>query len=123
MVVTLGTSVLLVQPVYRVAFGLQLSFHALNLLATARLKHGPRARLADAALTVVILNTAAMVAFANFISGCKEVVWVWVRRQFFGSRPISSCLSKAGVTSAHTISFANSRRSMKSRSFLTMIVS
>jgi poly-beta-1,6-N-acetyl-D-glucosamine synthase len=72
----LVTSALLPHPVYRIAFGLQAAFYALSLLAMAHLKRGPLARLADAALTFVVLNTAAVVAFANFISGRKAV---WVR--------------------------------------------
>jgi hypothetical protein len=34
------------------------------------------ARWADAALTFVVLNTAAVVAFANFVSGRKAA---WIR--------------------------------------------
>ncbi len=34
------------------------------------------ARVANAALTLIVLNTAAVVAFANFVSGRKEV---WAR--------------------------------------------
>jgi poly-beta-1,6-N-acetyl-D-glucosamine synthase len=62
--------------IYRTALVLQLAFYALSGLAMARLKMGPFARVADAALTFVVLNTAAAVAFANFVSGRKAV---WVR--------------------------------------------
>ncbi len=74
--IALLSSVLINQPFYRVIFGLQLAFYALSLPAVGRLKHGPLARLSDAALTFIVLNTAAVVAFANFISGRKAV---WVR--------------------------------------------
>jgi cellulose synthase/poly-beta-1,6-N-acetylglucosamine synthase-like glycosyltransferase len=57
--------------VYRVALILQLFFYALSLLALLRLNRGPLARMADASLTFVLLNTAAAVAFANFITGRK----------------------------------------------------
>jgi hypothetical protein len=40
----------------------------------ARIKMGPAARAADAAFTFVVLNTAAMVAFANFVTG-RKVAW------------------------------------------------
>lgn len=62
-------------PLYRVALILQLAFYALGLGALARLlKRGPAARAADAAATFVLLNTAAVVAFANFISG-RKAAW------------------------------------------------
>jgi hypothetical protein len=52
-------------------------FYGLGLVALARLlKLGPLARAADAAATFVLLNTAAVVAFANFISGRKAA---WIR--------------------------------------------
>ena len=78
-------------PLYRAAFVLQLAFYALSLFAVSRpavsnpalsnpaLSHlwrGPFARVANAALVLIVLNTAAVVAFANFVSGRKEV---WVR--------------------------------------------
>jgi hypothetical protein len=37
---------------------------------------GPLSRLADAARTFVVLNSAALVAFVNFATGRKAV---WVR--------------------------------------------
>ena len=62
-------------PLYRVALILQLAFYGLGLVALARLlKRGPLARAADAAATFVLLNTAAVVAFANFISG-RKAAW------------------------------------------------
>jgi poly-beta-1,6-N-acetyl-D-glucosamine synthase len=62
-------------PVYRVALILQLAFYGLGVVALAQLlKRGPVARAADAAATFVLLNTAAVVAFANFISG-RKAAW------------------------------------------------
>jgi biofilm PGA synthesis N-glycosyltransferase PgaC len=55
---------------YRCALAVQLTFYGLSTLALLRLR-GPIARLADAASTFVVLNTAALVAFANFITGRK----------------------------------------------------
>jgi hypothetical protein len=64
-------------PLYRLALVLQVVFYGLGLVALARLlKLGPLARAADAAATFVLLNTAAVVAFANFISGRKAA---WIR--------------------------------------------
>jgi biofilm PGA synthesis N-glycosyltransferase PgaC len=54
--------------VYRIALIIQLLFYGLSLVALLRLNWGPLARLADASLTFVLLNTAAAVAFANFIT-------------------------------------------------------
>ncbi|PYV69371.1 MAG: family 2 glycosyl transferase [Acidobacteria bacterium] len=70
------TSFLLPQPVYQFAFWLQVAFYALSVLAMMRLTRGPVTRVADAALTFVTLNTAAVVAFANFVTGRKAV---WIR--------------------------------------------
>ncbi|MFY9791186.1 MAG: glycosyltransferase family 2 protein [Candidatus Sulfotelmatobacter sp.] len=62
-------------PFYRVALILQLAFYGLGVVALARLlKRGPLARAADAAATFVLLNTAAVVAFANFVSG-RKAAW------------------------------------------------
>jgi biofilm PGA synthesis N-glycosyltransferase PgaC len=61
-------------PLYRALFVLQLAFYVLSLLGMARIKMGPAARAADAAFTFVVLNTAAMVAFANFVTG-RKVAW------------------------------------------------
>jgi len=75
LVVLLASSFIGQQPVYRVAFWLQVAFYALGVLAL-RLTRGPVARAADAALTFITLNTAAVVAFANFVAGRKAV---WIR--------------------------------------------
>jgi biofilm PGA synthesis N-glycosyltransferase PgaC len=69
-------SMFLPQPLYRAALGAQLAFYALSLVALAGLKIGPLSRIADAARTFVVLNSAAMVAFVNFVTGRKAV---WVR--------------------------------------------
>lgn len=61
---------------YRAAFFAQLVFYALSLLALSGVQRGPVARVANAALTLIVLNTAAVVAFANFLTRRKEV---WVR--------------------------------------------
>jgi len=69
-------SIFLPQPLYRAALGAQLAFYALSLAALAGLKIGPLSRIADPARTFVVLNSAAMVAFINFVTGRKAV---WVR--------------------------------------------
>jgi cellulose synthase/poly-beta-1,6-N-acetylglucosamine synthase-like glycosyltransferase len=69
-------SLVLREPVYRFALALQVGFYGLSFLALAQLKKGPVARLANAAFTFVVLNTAAAVAFANFVSGRKAA---WIR--------------------------------------------
>jgi poly-beta-1,6-N-acetyl-D-glucosamine synthase len=74
--VILVASLVLHEPVYRLALALQVAFYGLSFLAIAKLKKGPVARMADAALTFVVLNTAAVVAFANFVSGRKAA---WIR--------------------------------------------
>jgi hypothetical protein len=63
------------EPIYRVALALQLGFYAFSLLAIGRFLRGPVARIADAAFTFVVLNTAAVIAFANFVTG-KRAVWI-----------------------------------------------
>jgi len=69
-------SLVLRGPVYRLALALQLAFYGLSFLAIAKLKRGLVARMADAAFTFVVLNTAAVVAFGNFVSGRKAA---WIR--------------------------------------------
>jgi biofilm PGA synthesis N-glycosyltransferase PgaC len=68
-------SMLLTHPLYRVALVLQLAFYALSLAAMMKLTTGPLTRIADAARTFVVLNSAAFVAFLNFITG-RRAVWV-----------------------------------------------
>ncbi len=69
-------SALLPQPLYRAALGVQLALYALSLAALAGVKVGPLSRIADPARTFVVLNSAAVVAFINFVTGRKAV---WVR--------------------------------------------
>ena len=72
-----ASSALLPGSVYRVAWLLQVVFYGLSLLALLRLKRGLLSRTANVALTFVVLNTAAVVAFANFAGGRKTE---WGRR-------------------------------------------
>jgi biofilm PGA synthesis N-glycosyltransferase PgaC len=72
--VALVASVVLSGYVYRFALILQLAFYGLSLLAMTGLKRGILARLANAAYTFVFLNTAALVAFVNFVTG-RKAVW------------------------------------------------
>jgi poly-beta-1,6-N-acetyl-D-glucosamine synthase len=76
LVTALVACVFLPQPLYRVAFVTQVGFYALSLVGMARMKMGPLARVGDAACTFVVLNTAAVVAFANFVTGRKTA---WTR--------------------------------------------
>jgi biofilm PGA synthesis N-glycosyltransferase PgaC len=76
LVVVFATSAFLPGPVYLIAWLLQVAFYGMSLLALLRLKRGLLARTANAALTFVMLNTAAVVAFANFVAGRKAV---WIR--------------------------------------------
>jgi len=61
---------------YRVAFFGQLFFYAFALLTFSGIERGPVARLANAAMTLIVLNGAALVACSNFLTGRKEV---WLR--------------------------------------------
>jgi cellulose synthase/poly-beta-1,6-N-acetylglucosamine synthase-like glycosyltransferase len=73
----LAASLWLRGPVYRVALILQLALYGLGLMALTRLpRASPGGRAADAAGTFVLLNTAAVVAFANFVAGRKTA---WTR--------------------------------------------
>jgi len=61
--------------IYRSVLILQLTFYALSGLALSRLlKRGILARVADAAGTFVLLNGAAVVALANFVTG-RRAAW------------------------------------------------
>jgi len=68
------TSFMVPELFYRIAMILQLAFYGLSAMAFARPKLDPVARAADAAFTFVFLNTAAVVAFANFITR-RKAVW------------------------------------------------
>jgi len=69
-------SVFLPGPFFRIALAAQMIFYALSLVGMAGIKSGLFYRLGDAAYTFVLLNTAALVAFANFVSGRKAA---WTR--------------------------------------------
>jgi hypothetical protein len=69
LVVALFSPALIAQPFYRLALVAQLAFYGLSFVGMAQMKLGPLERLGDAACTFVVLNTAALVAFANFVSG------------------------------------------------------
>ena len=71
---TLVSSALLPGPIYRGALALQLGFYGLSLIALLPWKMGPIGRLGDASLTFVVLNTAALVALANFVTG-RKAAW------------------------------------------------
>ena len=68
-------ALVLPEPWYRVALLLQVAFYALSVVAMAKLAKGPLGRVADAARTFVVLNTAALVAFVKFVTGSR-VAWV-----------------------------------------------
>lgn len=72
----LAACAFLPQMFYRAALSLQLAFYALSLMGMAGVKAGPVARASDAAFTFVVLNTAAVVAFANFVTRRKAA---WTR--------------------------------------------
>jgi len=76
LVALLISSLFLTGAFYRVALFAQIAFYALSLVALGGMKIGPLSRIADPARTFVVLNSAAMVAFVNFIVGRKAV---WVR--------------------------------------------
>jgi len=67
-------SLALPQLIYRGAFLLQLGFYGLSVAAMTKIARGPLTRVADAASTFVILNSAALVAFAKFATG-RKVAW------------------------------------------------
>ena len=62
------------QNFFRIALAIQLAFYGLGAIAMLKLPIGPLARVADAARTFVILNAAAAVAMAKFVSG-RRVTW------------------------------------------------
>jgi cellulose synthase/poly-beta-1,6-N-acetylglucosamine synthase-like glycosyltransferase len=70
----LAASIVLSQPVYRLALALQLCVYGLSILAAVHLGRGLLARASDAAFTFVVLNMAAVVAFANFVTG-RKAAW------------------------------------------------
>jgi biofilm PGA synthesis N-glycosyltransferase PgaC len=58
---------------YRTAFWSQMGFYGLSILGSTGWKLGPISRLAGTAFTFIALNTAALVAFVNFVTGHKTV--------------------------------------------------
>jgi poly-beta-1,6-N-acetyl-D-glucosamine synthase len=72
--IVFGASLLLRGWAYQGALVLQLAFYGLSLLARLQLGRGLLGRAANAAATFVVLNTAAVVAFANFVVG-RKTVW------------------------------------------------
>jgi biofilm PGA synthesis N-glycosyltransferase PgaC len=62
-------------PIYRLALAAQIAFYGLSLAAVAKLKIGPLSRVADAARTFLVLNSAAVVAFVNFVTG-RKITWI-----------------------------------------------
>jgi cellulose synthase/poly-beta-1,6-N-acetylglucosamine synthase-like glycosyltransferase len=72
---TLAAAWLLPGPFYRAAFWAQLGFYGLSLLGLTGLNLGPVSRLSDAAYTFAALNTAALMAFANFVTG-RKTIWM-----------------------------------------------
>lgn len=74
--VMLVSSLFVTQTFYRAAFFAQILFYAFALLTFSGVQRGPVARIANAALTLIVLNTAAVIACVNFLTGRKEV---WIR--------------------------------------------
>jgi poly-beta-1,6-N-acetyl-D-glucosamine synthase len=70
----LVASLILPGPVYRAVLALQVVFYGLSMLAWLGLDRGPLAWMADAALTFVVLNTAAAMAFLNFVTR-RKAMW------------------------------------------------
>ncbi|HUK49336.1 MAG TPA: glycosyltransferase family 2 protein [Terriglobales bacterium] len=68
------SDLLIPQPFYRVILLLQIVFYTLSAIALTKLASGPLARVADAACTFVLLNSAATVAFVNFVIR-RPVTW------------------------------------------------
>ena len=75
LVALLTSSFFLSQPVYRAALVVQIVFYGLSLASIAKLKFGPLSSVADAARTFVLLNSAAVVAFMNFVTR-RTASWV-----------------------------------------------
>jgi len=65
LVALLAASIFLPEPLYRAALIVQVAFYVLSILAIVGVKIGPLSRVADAARTFVVLNSAALVAFVS----------------------------------------------------------
>jgi len=68
------SALLLPELVYRAALLAQVLFYLLSGIARTKLAMGPVAHMADAARTFVLLNSAATLAFLNFVTG-RRVSW------------------------------------------------
>ncbi len=68
---TVFVSSALLPGAYRIFWVLQAAFYGIGLLALLKIGSGVPARAANAAWTFVLLNAAALVAFANFVGGRK----------------------------------------------------
>ena len=75
----LVSSFFLPGPGYRIALILQLAFYSLSVWGTFGPKSTPLAKASNAAFTFVLLNAAALIAFANFVAGRKPA-WSLERR-------------------------------------------
>jgi biofilm PGA synthesis N-glycosyltransferase PgaC len=75
LVALLTSSFFLAQPFYRAVLAVQIVFYGLSLAAIAKLKTGPLSLVADTARTFVVLNSAAVVAFVNFVRG-RTASWI-----------------------------------------------
>jgi cellulose synthase/poly-beta-1,6-N-acetylglucosamine synthase-like glycosyltransferase len=71
LVILFATSALIAGGGYRLVFFLQIIFYGMGLLTLLQWKLGRLTQAAGAARTFVVLNSAAAVAFANFIAGRK----------------------------------------------------
>jgi hypothetical protein len=60
--------------IYRLALALQVIFYALGISALTGPKRGLLAKIVDVPFTLMLLNAAAVVATANFLTG-RTVVW------------------------------------------------
>ena len=68
------SSIMLTGVTYRIAMVLQFAFYGLGVSALVGPKGGLVGKIADGAFTFLLLNTAAVVAFANFVTG-RKVIW------------------------------------------------
>jgi cellulose synthase/poly-beta-1,6-N-acetylglucosamine synthase-like glycosyltransferase len=72
------SSMLAAGSIYLLALCAQLAFYAAGVIATLGLQLGPFSRVAGASRTFIVLNAAAAVAFANFVTG-REAAWVPIK--------------------------------------------
>jgi poly-beta-1,6-N-acetyl-D-glucosamine synthase len=75
LVAALVSAGFLTGPFYHFVFLAQLACYGLSLLGWSGWKLGPISRLGEVAYTFTALNIAALVAFANFVSG-HQAVWM-----------------------------------------------